>query len=230
MRRTYKTPGFTLIELMIALAVAALLFAWAVPSFQQFMNRATLSSETNSWVGVINFARSESITRGERVTVCRRVQPENCDGTADCDCGVAFSGGSSPPNYHTGYMIFTSTNNTGTLNFRPGLDNELIRTGRAPSGKVAIQGNGQANNAFSFMPNGTLHPDDASSPTARHILCAMAQAGNDATAESSAAVPGRVVIVSATGRPRVVEFEEGGACFDSDSSNSAADDATAYGD
>lgn len=223
------TNGFTLIELMITLMVAALLLAWGVPTFQNFINRTTLTSETNNWVGVINFARNEAITRGERVTVCRREDPELCDGTSNCQCGVGYSGGSSPPNYHSGYLIFTSTGNSGTLNF-VAANNELIRTGRAQSDKVTIQGNGQANNAFSFMPNGMLAEDDQGPPTARHIICVVANTADvSGTAESTTTVPGRAVIISGTGRPRVAEFEVGGDCYDSNGSNSAAD-GSSYGE
>lgn len=228
-----QSAGFTLIEMMITLVVALILVTWAVPNFQTFIDRSKLTSEANSWVGVINYARSEAITRSEKVTICRRIDPGTCDGSANCDCGVTQSGGSSPPNYHTGYLIFTSTDNTGSpLNFRPGMGDELLRTGQAHSDKITIQGNGQANNAFSFMPDGTLASEDINSVTAvtaRHILCVERVADDGSTAQSTSEVPGRVVIISATGRPRVMGFEEGGACFDPDSSNAAADSSTDYG-
>jgi len=224
--------GFTLVELVIALAVAAVLLAWGVPSFQRFMDNTTLVSETNNWVGLLNHARNEAITRGERVTICRRLNPGNCDGTADCSCGVTQSGGGSPPNYHTGYLVFTSTGNAQPLNF-VAASNELLRTGATSSDKITIQGNGQANNAFSFASDGTLAPEDVSAGappvTARHIVCVSDVAGDDTTAESTAEVPGRVVIISELGRPRVMEFEVGGDCYDANSSNTAADSAANYG-
>lgn len=225
MPRTYKAPGFTLIELMIALAVAALLFAWAVPSFQQFMNRATLSSETNSWVGVLNFARNEAVTRGEKVTICRAAgDPESCDGSTQCLCGTT----ATAPNYHTGFLVFTSTNNPvpGVIHFEPGLyGNELIQTGRTRSNKVTIQGNGFGNNAFSFSPDGTLAPEDTGAGSARHVLCVMGTAGDDTSTISRPGLRGRAVIISPTGRPRVAEFPGTGAqcVVGSGSSNDAAD-------
>jgi type IV fimbrial biogenesis protein FimT len=217
-----KSSGFTLLELMVTLFVVAILVVWAAPNFRRLMDQTALTSETNSWVGVLNYARSEAITRGQKVTVCRRVNPGSCDGSANCDCGVTQSGSSSPPNYHTGYMIFTSTGNSQPLNFRPGSGNVLLRTGQAHSDKITIQGNGQANNAFSFMPTGVLADEDASGFSARHILC-VTEAGNDSSASSTEQIPGRVVVISDTGRPRVMEFDVGADCYDPNSSNTAAD-------
>lgn len=205
-----KNPGFTLIELMITLIVAAILLAWGVPSFLRFMERTTLTSETNTWVGVINHARNEAITRGERVTVCRSLNPDACQGDADCDCGVTEAPG-SPPNYHSGYLVFTSTGNPQAINFRPGpspnFGNELIRTGRTQTDQVTIRGNGQADNAFSFMPDGSLDPNDVSAGgvTARHVIC-IADSADLGAAQNSESTPARAVVVSQTGRPRVAEL------------------------
>jgi len=211
MRRLRTDSGFTLIELMITLVVAAVLLAWAVPSFQRFVERTTLTSATNSWVGTINLARNEAVTRGQRVTVCRTQSPNACQGDSDCDCGVTEDGG-SPPNYHSGYLIFTSEGNSQPLNFRPNTTaptNEpdvLIRTGRTQSDRVTIRGNGQGNNAFSFMPDGTLDPNDVNPDTARHVICIADDPDDLDAAQNSASSTGRAVVISQTGRPRVAEL------------------------
>ena len=204
MRGTDKATGFTLIELMITLIVAALLLVWGVPSFQRFVNRTTLTSETNNWVAVLNYARNEAITRGQRVSVCRTVTPDACNGTADCTCGVSQSGAASGiPNYHSGYLIFTSTGNAQPINFIAA-SNQLLRTGRAESEKVTIRGNGEGNNAFSFMPNGTLDPNDvAGGVTARHVICLASSKADLSAAQNASNSPARVVVISQTGRSRV---------------------------
>lgn len=208
MRGTDKATGFTLIELMITLIVAALLLVWGVPSFQRFINRTTLTSETNNWVAVLNYARNEAITRGQRVTVCRTVTPDACNGTANCSCGVSQSGAAAGiPNYHSGYLIFTSTGNAQPINFLAA-SNQLLRTGRAESEKVTIRGNGEGNNAFSFMPNGTLDPNDVTGTglTARHVICLASSKADLSAAQNASNSPARVVIISQTGRPRVTSF------------------------
>lgn len=55
--------GFTLIELMVTIAIVAILGTLAAPSFQSFMRTAQLSSTTNSFVAVVNAARSEGMKR-----------------------------------------------------------------------------------------------------------------------------------------------------------------------
>lgn len=209
MRGIDKAGGFTLIELMITLIVASLLLVWGVPNFQRFINRTTLSSETNNWVAVLNYARNEAITRGQRVTVCRSVAPDACDGSADCKCGVSQSGAASGiPNYHSGYLVFTSTGNSQPINFLSA-SNQLLRTGRAESKKVTIRGNGEGDNAFSFMPNGTLDPNDVTGAglTARHVIClASSQADLSAAQNASNSDTTRVVVISQTGRSRVTQM------------------------
>jgi type IV fimbrial biogenesis protein FimT len=64
-----KNRGFTLIELMITLAVMAILLSWAVPSFQEIIRQNRLTTDTNDLVTALNLARSEAIKRGRTVTV-----------------------------------------------------------------------------------------------------------------------------------------------------------------
>ncbi len=61
--------GFTLIELMTTIAVAAVLFAIAVPSFKSFMRNVELTSTVNTMVASINAARGEAMKRGRRAYV-----------------------------------------------------------------------------------------------------------------------------------------------------------------
>lgn len=64
-----KPKGFTLIELMIVIALIAVIASFAVPQFGRMIESNRVISTTNSIVGLINFSRSEAIRRGERVTV-----------------------------------------------------------------------------------------------------------------------------------------------------------------
>lgn len=63
--------GFTLIELMVAVAIAAILIAVAVPSFNAMIAGNRLATQTNDVIGAIMFARSESIRRNRTITFCR---------------------------------------------------------------------------------------------------------------------------------------------------------------
>jgi type IV fimbrial biogenesis protein FimT len=70
--------AFTLIELMVTIAVASVLLAIAVPSFNQLIVANRLTAQANEVVAALNFARSEAIKRNTRVSFCR-VEPANPD-------------------------------------------------------------------------------------------------------------------------------------------------------
>lgn len=70
--------GFTLVELLVTLAVATILLAVGVPSFASFVANSQLTSQANDLLGAAALGRSEAIRRNQAVTLCR-TQP---DGTS----------------------------------------------------------------------------------------------------------------------------------------------------
>lgn len=66
-RISFRQAGFTLIELMIAVSVLAVLMAIAVPSFQDLTRNMALAGAANEVVGGLQFARSEAVRRNQRV-------------------------------------------------------------------------------------------------------------------------------------------------------------------
>jgi type IV fimbrial biogenesis protein FimT len=73
-----KASGFSLIELMVVIAIAAVLAALAVPSFQGMVASSNLTSTTNDLVATFARARSDAIRRGKRVTVCMSSDGATC--------------------------------------------------------------------------------------------------------------------------------------------------------
>ena len=65
--------GFTLIEAMITVAVAAILFTVAVPSFKDTIRQNRLTTQANEFITALNLARSEAIRRSQSVTVTPKV-------------------------------------------------------------------------------------------------------------------------------------------------------------
>lgn len=61
--------GFTLIELMVTLAVIAITLSIGVPSFQGIVSDNRMSGAANNLIGAMNVARSEAIKRGRSVNV-----------------------------------------------------------------------------------------------------------------------------------------------------------------
>lgn len=72
--------GFTLVELMVVLAVAAILISAAVPNFQQTIANYRLNVEVNALVGDLQFARSEAIKQGTTVLMCPTRDGATCSG------------------------------------------------------------------------------------------------------------------------------------------------------
>lgn len=72
--------GVTLIELLIAIVVLAILIALATPSFLAMMNSNRLTSHANEIVASLQQARMEAIRRNTRITVCRTTDGATCAG------------------------------------------------------------------------------------------------------------------------------------------------------
>jgi len=62
--------GFTLIELMVTLTVAAIILTIAIPSFRNVILNNRLVTQANELITGINLTRSEAIKRGRSVTIC----------------------------------------------------------------------------------------------------------------------------------------------------------------
>lgn len=68
-KKSAAEKGFTLIELMVALAIAAVMLAFALPSFRDFTEQREMAANVNSLVSAINYARSEAVRLGGPVSV-----------------------------------------------------------------------------------------------------------------------------------------------------------------
>ena len=96
--RMYSS-GFTLIELMITIAIVAILTALALPSFQNFIRRNAVASEVNNLIGSLQTARTLALSGNFAAGVC-----------VSKAIGIACTGATAT-RYDTGTAIFTRPNN-----------------------------------------------------------------------------------------------------------------------
>ncbi|KZE33579.1 hypothetical protein AVW16_08570 [Crenobacter luteus] len=71
--------GLTLVELLVAMAVAAIGLAIAIPSFGALSRKARLSDASSDLAASLNYARSEAIRRNQAVHVCALNAKTNLD-------------------------------------------------------------------------------------------------------------------------------------------------------
>lgn len=120
------TRGFTLVELLITLAVVAIMLGIGVPSFQETIVRNRLMTQTNDILTAVNLARSEAVKRNRTVTLCRAddASATACAGTGTWEHWIILAGADnvvrrgSPPRFGNS-MSVTSSLPGGELRLSP---------------------------------------------------------------------------------------------------------------
>ncbi|WP_169717478.1 GspH/FimT family pseudopilin [Comamonas serinivorans] len=84
----YRNRGFTAIELMVVIAIVAILAALALPSFAQLIRKWQMTQVENGLIDAIYLARSEAVKWGGSVRLAKIPNTGTCSGTAqDWSCG-----------------------------------------------------------------------------------------------------------------------------------------------
>ncbi|MGH8562936.1 MAG: GspH/FimT family pseudopilin [Gammaproteobacteria bacterium] len=73
-----NASGFTLIELMVAVAVLAIALGAGVPSMSEFIKNSRLAAHTNDLLASLHLARTEAGKRNARVTLCKSADATTC--------------------------------------------------------------------------------------------------------------------------------------------------------
>lgn len=80
--------GFSMTELMVTLAVAAILVAVAVPNFKSLIDSSTRTSTSNDLEVAINTARTEAVRRNATVQFCSNSAGANGTDALGGQCGT----------------------------------------------------------------------------------------------------------------------------------------------
>lgn len=105
-----RQVGFTLIELMVTIAVLAILLALALPSFQQTLRSNRAATATNDMLASLSLARSEAIRSARGGAVCSSNDGAACNGSwsdgwlvwADADADGTLDAGETVLRYSRG--------------------------------------------------------------------------------------------------------------------------------
>jgi type IV fimbrial biogenesis protein FimT len=162
-----RERGLTTLELLVAVTIAAVLAAVAVPSFSQLRRGASIGSSANQMLWALHYARSSAIMRNLPTVLCLSADGASCMTSA----GAAANG----------WIVFQDETRGSPVQVNAG--EEVLYRLTLPR-DVTVSGSRAAV---------TYWPTPRAGTTSTFKLC-------DARGNPQ----GRSVIVSQTGRPRVV--------------------------
>ena len=121
-RRAYAR-GMTIIELMTALVIAAILMAVAIPSFRNASLGSQLGASANNLLASVQLARSEAIKRNAAVTLCASGDGATCAGGGGWEQGWIVLDAAAAVIQHQQALpdryLVTQAGGTAPLNFQP---------------------------------------------------------------------------------------------------------------
>lgn len=97
--RHRQLHGFTLVELVVTLAIAAILVTVAIPGFGNLIRDNRLIAGTNQLVATLALARSEAVKRGAAVSICASNNGTGCTST----------------DWNDGWLVFSDAGTAGTV-------------------------------------------------------------------------------------------------------------------
>ena len=137
-----KESGFTMIELLITLAIAGLVMGFAIPSMQTFVKNERLTTQINTLVSHLAYARSTAVTQRRQVILCASDNTTSCSGT----------------DWAKGWILFIDIDNDS--GFTAGFDDILRVKQVLAGGNSLVSSTGDIiiydNRGFSPNSNGTF--------------------------------------------------------------------------
>lgn len=185
--------GFTLVELMVTIAILAILLMIAVPGFRDLTRRQQISSASYALLADLSYARTEAATRSAFVSIC-----PTSDGTS-CATSKAYAAGWLVYTYAVGGAGADQAYKDGSASFT------LLRYTTSRNG-VAMTA--KDDKIITYGQQGQLKRDTTKAQVA-FVTCAL---GKEGSAENTTGVPGSALNVSGSGSVKSVPLASGAAC------------------
>lgn len=185
-----RSKGFTLVELMVTIAVVAILLAIALPSFRNVIQRNRVASASNDLLASVSYARTTAINRGQLVSMCPSTDGASCTSAGkDFESGwIVYTYPAGAASANTAYAAATST---------------LLRASGTHTG-VSI--NAQQTGVITFGLQGQLRPATALT----FLTCS--RTSSSGIGESTATVPGVQLDVNGSGSVSAKSLAAGDSC------------------
>lgn len=133
--------GFTAIELMVTVAIAAILVAIAAPSFKNIIEKGRVEAGSNQLFTALMLTRNEAVSRNQSGVLCKSADGASC----------TTSGG-----WEQGYLIFIDVNSDGAQD----AGETLIRSYEANEFSVTIRASGDFSSLVRYASDGSVTSND----------------------------------------------------------------------
>ena len=137
-----KSSGFTLLELIITVGIIGVVTAIAVPSIGVYIKNDRLTTNINTLVAHLAYARNEAVTRSVQVGLCASNNTTSCAGN----------------NWSLGWILFVDADNNG--GFTAG--EEILRVKQTLQGSNTLT-NSNGGNSIVIYDNRGFSPNSSGS-------------------------------------------------------------------
>ena len=141
-----RQNGFTLIELMTTIGIAAILVTMAVPSMKSFTLNSRQTAGVNELVSGMHLARNTAITMNTRVTMCTSENGQSCQAVSWDKGWIAFVDKNSDQNVDGDEAIIRSAGGVEGLTINSGLYSDYLMY--RPNGRVMRASVGENSGSF----------------------------------------------------------------------------------